>query len=195
MSKIDKRSEIMQAALELLAEQGFHGAPMALIASHAGVATGTIYCHFTSRDVLIRELLLDIEGRITVQIQDGDAARLPTRQRFSHIIKVLLDYFIAHPLEFRYLEQFHNSPYGVEHRRDKIFGQGDEPQPCRDLFNQGVTEGVIKDLPLVVLYALTFGPILAVARDHILGFVFLDQDLLNRIVDACWDAVKTDSAG
>ncbi|MGK2905024.1 MAG: helix-turn-helix domain-containing protein, partial [Desulfuromonadales bacterium] len=33
----------MAAAIELLAEQGFHGAPMAQIASHAGVATGTIY--------------------------------------------------------------------------------------------------------------------------------------------------------
>jgi AcrR family transcriptional regulator len=190
MSRTDKCNEIMAAALELLAEQGFHGAPMAQIASHAGVATGTIYCHFASRDVLIRELLLDIEGRITAQIQSPEVDSLATRHRFSHVCRILLDYFTAHPLEFRYLEQFHNSPYGVEHRRDKIFGQGDDPQPCRDLFNQGVAEGVIKDLPLVVLYALTFGPILAVARDHILGFITLDQDLLSRIVDACWDAVK-----
>lgn len=190
MTKLDKRTEIMEAALELLAEQGFHGAPMAQIASHAGVAAGTIYCYFPSRDVLIREILLDIEGRITVRIQDGDAANLSTRLRFNHVTRVLLDYFITHPLEFRYLEQFHNSPYGVEHRRDKIFGQGDEPQPCRDLYNQGVAEGTIKDLPLVVLYALSFGPILAVARDHILGFVSLEPELLNRIVDACWDAVK-----
>lgn len=190
MSKPDKRNEIMQAALELLAEQGFHGAPMALIASHAGVGAGTIYCHFASRDVLIREVLLDIENRITAQIQDGDSATLPTRHRFSHVCSVLLNYFINNPLEFRYLEQFHNSPYGVEHRRDKIFGQGDEPQPCRDLFNQGVAEGVIKDLPLVVLYALTFGPILAVARDHILGFVTLDATLTSQTIDACWDGVK-----
>jgi AcrR family transcriptional regulator len=190
MSKPDKRNEIMQAALELLAEQGFHGAPMALIANHAGVGAGTIYCHFASRDVLIREVLLDIEGRITAQIQDGDAASLATRHRFSHVCTVLLNYFIHNPLEFRYLEQFHNSPYGVEHRRDKIFGQGDEPQPCRELFNQGVAEGVIKDLPLVVLYALTFGPILAVARDHILGFVTLDATLTSQIIDACWDGVK-----
>lgn len=190
MSKIDKRTEIMQAALELLAEQGFHGAPMAQIASHAGVATGTIYCHFASRDVLIREIFLEIEGRITAQIQDGDAVDLPTRHRFSHVCKVLLDYFITYPLEFSYLEQFHNSPYGAEHRRDKIFGQGDAPQLCRDLFIQGVAEGVIKDLPLVVLYALTFGPILLVARDHILSFITLDEELHSRVIDACWDAVK-----
>lgn len=190
MLKSDKRSEIMQAALELLAEQGFHGAPMAQIANHAGVAAGTIYCHFASRDVLIREILLGIEGRITAQIQAGDGVNLPTRQRFNHVCKVLLESFISSPLEFRYLEQFHNSPYGTEHRRDRIFGQGDESQPCREIFTQGVREGAIKDLPLVVLYALTFGPILAIARDHILGFVMLDEALVARIVDACWDAVK-----
>ena len=190
MIKTDKRSEIMLAALELLAEQGFHGAPMALIASTAGVAAGTIYNHFASRDVLIHELLLAIEGRITAEIADGDAASLPTPRRYSHICTVLLNYFITHPLEFRYLEQFHNSPYGVEHRRDKIFGEGNEPQPCRDLFKQGVAAREIKDLPLTVLYALTFGPILAVTRDHILGFVILDEELRSRIIAACWDAVK-----
>lgn len=190
MSKTDKRSEIMQAALELIAEQGFHGAPMALIASTAGVAAGTIYNHFASRDELICELLQAIEGRITAEIQAGDAANLPTDLRFIHICQVLLDYFIAHPLEFRYLEQFHNSPYGVEHRRDKIFGEGNEAQPCRDLFRQGVSAGTIKDLPLPVLYALTFGPLLAVARDHILGFVILEPALQSRIIAACWDAVK-----
>lgn len=190
MSRTEKGREIMAAALELLAEQGFHGAPMAQIASHAGVATGTIYCHFASRDDLIRELLCDIEKRITAQIQGCEFERLSIRDRFRHICRSLLDYFTAHPLEFRYVEQFHNSPYGVEHRREMLFGEGSESQFCRDLFNQGVAEGVIKDLTLVILYALTFGPILAVARDHILGFVTLDQVLCDRIVDACWDAVK-----
>jgi AcrR family transcriptional regulator len=190
MPKPDKRNDILQAALELLAEQGFHGAPMALIASRAGVGAGTIYCHFESRDELIHQLLRDIEGRIAARIQDGDADSLPIRHRFTHICTVIFNYFIDHPLEFRYLEQFHNSPYGVEHRRDKIFGRGDKPLVCRDLFNQGVAEGVIKDLPLVVLYGLTFGPLLALARDHILGFVTLDQALIERIIDSCWDGVR-----
>lgn len=190
MTKPDKRQEILQAALELLAEQGFHGAPMAQIASHAGVAAGTIYCYFESRDVLIRELYRTIEDRINAQIEAGAAADLPFRHRFCHVCKVLLGYFIGNPLEFRYVEQFHHSPYGAERRRDKIFGQNEETQICRDLFQKGVAEGVIKDLPLVVLYALTFGPIATLARDHILGFIDLDEAMIDHIVDACWDGIK-----
>jgi len=190
MSKTDKRQEIMLAALELLAEQGFHGAPMAQIASQAGVAAGTIYCYFESRDVLIRELYRDIEGRINTRIEEGAAADRPTRHRFEHVCRVLLDYFIQHPLEFRYIEQFHNSPYGTEHRRDKLLGRNGEAQLCRELFEQGITEGVIKELPLVILYALTFGPLVILARDHILGFVVLDEEMIARVVEACWDGVK-----
>ena len=41
MSKPDKRDEVVRAALELIAELGFHGAPMAMIAERAGVGAGT----------------------------------------------------------------------------------------------------------------------------------------------------------
>lgn len=190
MSKPDKRSEILQAALELLTEQGFHGAPMAQIASHAGVAAGTIYCYFQNREELIRELLLDIEGRITAQVQEVNRADLPIRHRFSLLCAGVLDYFVSHPLEFKYLEQFHNSPYGAELRRDRIFGKPGEQLVVCDLFMQGISEGVIKNLPLSILTALTFGPLLVIARDHILGFCTLDADLRTQVVDACWDAVK-----
>ncbi|MBU4403910.1 MAG: TetR/AcrR family transcriptional regulator, partial [Actinobacteria bacterium] len=64
MKASDKRVDVMQAALELIAEQGFHGAPMAAIAKKAGVASGTIYCYFESKDALITELFQELEGKI-----------------------------------------------------------------------------------------------------------------------------------
>jgi hypothetical protein len=45
-------------------------------------------------------------------------------------------------------------------------------------------------MPLVILFALFFGPVLSVARDHILGFVELDEALIHQTIEACWDAVK-----
>lgn len=47
---MDKRDEIIRAAKELIAEHGFHGAPMARVAEEAGVAAGTIYRYFESKD-------------------------------------------------------------------------------------------------------------------------------------------------
>jgi len=41
---LDKRKAIVQATEKLIAEHGFHDAPMAMIVDSAGVGTDTIYC-------------------------------------------------------------------------------------------------------------------------------------------------------
>ena len=190
MPKSDKREEIVRAALELIAENGFHGAPMAMIADRAGVGAGTIYRYFENKDVLINELYRDLEERIYPAILAGYEPATPIRKRFLHLGSALLRYFILNPLDFRYLEQFHNSPYGVAYRRDKILGKKEGCNVFRELFEEGGAERILKDLPLVVLFALSFGPLLAVARDHILGFIRLEDVLITQTVEACWDAIK-----
>ena len=51
-----KRAHIMQVALELFIEQGFHGTSVQMIASRAGVATGSLYRYFHGKEELIRQL-------------------------------------------------------------------------------------------------------------------------------------------
>ncbi len=190
MAKLEKRDEIVRAALELIAEHGFHGAPMAMIADKAGVGAGTIYRYFENKDVLIKELYLELEQRLFAVLMEGYSPDKPVRERFIHLGTAVLRYCIANPLDFRYLEQFHNSPYGVVHRRDKILGDADEKDVYRELFEEGLARQAIKDLPLVVLFALAFGPLITVARDHILGFVVLDETLIRQTIEACWDGLK-----
>lgn len=40
----------MESAVNTVANCGFHGASIKLIAGHAGVAAGTVYVHFESKD-------------------------------------------------------------------------------------------------------------------------------------------------
>lgn len=190
MAKPDKRDEIVRAALELIAENGFHGAPMAMIADKAGVGAGTIYRYFENKDVLINQLYHELEQRLYDVLMEGYAAEKPVRERFIHLGTVILRYCISNPLDFRYLEQFHNSPYGVKHRHDKLFSETKQKDIYRELFEEGVAQQVIKELPMVVLFALAFGPLITVARDHILGFVALDDVLIAQTIEACWDGLK-----
>ena len=190
MTKPDKREEIVRAALELIAEHGFHGAPMAMIAERAGVGAGTIYRYFENKDVLIAALFGELKDRIYPVVMEGYGWERPIRERFLHLGRTLLRYCIENPLDFRFMEQFHNSPYGVACRRGKILGERGDRDVYRELFEDGVSQQVIKDLPLPVLFDLAFGPLLAVARDHILGFISLDQTMIARIAEACWDGLK-----
>jgi AcrR family transcriptional regulator len=190
MKSFDKRDEIMKAALELIAEHGFHGAPMAMIAEKAGVAAGTIYRYFESKDILITELHRDLEEKISATLLEGYPVERPLRERFLYRIRELLRYFIAHPLHFRYMEQYFNSPYGISLHRDRLLGKSGNQDIVMEIFREGSSQQILKDLPVVVLFSLAFGPMIILMRDHILGFIIMDDVLIKQFTESCWDAIK-----
>jgi AcrR family transcriptional regulator len=190
MSKTDKRTEIIQAALELIAERGFHGVPMALIAGRAGVGAGTIYRYFASKEELIAELYRTLEGEMLPVVLHHYSTDQSIHDRFCQLGSALIRYFLAHPLHFRYLEQFYNSPFGVAKRRDKMLGKTERRDEFHELFKLGMAEKVLKDLPIPILSGLFFGPLLSVTRDHVLGFLQLDEPLIQAAIEACWDGIK-----
>lgn len=194
MTCLTKREKIFKAALDLITEHGFHGAPIAAIAERAGVGAGTIYRYFANKDILIIQLFQELHDRIYADLLAEYDVRQSFRERFFHLSTTLLRYFTNNPQEFRYLEQYHHSPYGVAFRRDRILGNDGERAPYRVLFEEGVAQKVIKDLPLIVLFALVFGPLVSVARDHISGFLVLNEQLLTQVVNACWDSIHVPGA-
>ncbi|MDD5171337.1 MAG: TetR/AcrR family transcriptional regulator [Syntrophales bacterium] len=186
----DKRTDVMQAALELIAEQGFHGAPMADIAEKAGVAAGTIYRYFENKEVLITELHRELEDKISAALLEGYPVESPLRERFLYLIRELLRHFIKNPLHFRYMEQYFNSPYGISMHRDRLLGKSGNQDIVMEIFREGSTQQILKDLPVVVLFSLAFGPLISLMRDHTLGFICLDETLIKKISAACWDGIK-----
>ena len=191
MLKPDKRAKILSAALELITAHGFHGAPMAMISARASVATGTIYCYFSGRDALIMALYQEIEKNLLAGLMDGDAFEYPIQKRFLFFYGRLIRYFMEHSLEFRYVEQFHNSPYGANYRRNKMLSGPGEKDLFARLFKQGIADGTIKSLPLQVLFALAFGPMFSILREHVLGFIELDDKLMDDIALSSWDSITS----
>ena len=187
--KEDKRFAVIHAALDLVAEHGFHGAPMAAVAERADVAAGTIYRYFENKDALIVETFRFLEDVLYEVVRNGYPEGGTVRERYLHVGRTLMRYLVDSPREFRFIEQFQNSPYGAHHRREKMLGKGDR-NLVLDLFEEGKREGIVKDLPVPVLMALAFGPLMQICRDAALGFVTLDDRLLADSVEACWDAVR-----
>ena len=191
MKTSDKRSDIMQAALDLIAEQGFHRTPMAEIAEKAGVAAGTIYRYFESKDLLINELHRELEGKIMKALQEGYLSGRPLRERFLYLLRELIRYFITNPFHFRYMEQYYNSPYGISLHRDKLLGKSGNHNILMDIFEQGIEQQLLKEFPKAVLFSLAFGPLISLMRDYIAGFIVMDDPLIEQFTEACWDSIKS----
>jgi AcrR family transcriptional regulator len=189
LEKEGKRSAVIQAALDLVAEHGFHGTPMAAVAERADVAAGTIYRYFENKDALILEtfrLLRDILQKVVMErYPEGGTVR----ERYLHVGATLMRHLVASPRELRFIEQFQNSPYGAHHRREVVLGKEDG-NPVLSLFEEGKRDGIIKDLPLPALFALAFGPLIQICRDAAFGFLDLDDRLIADSVEACWDALR-----
>ena len=69
-----RRAQIVQAAIETIAEAGYRGATFARIARHAGLSsTGLISYHFAGRDELIAEVaakvIADICAFMTARLE------------------------------------------------------------------------------------------------------------------------------
>src|SRR5215210_9438742 len=83
-----KRDAILRAAIDVFAERGFFNAQVADVARAAGVAAGTVYLYFRSKDDLLvsifertmRETLA--EGRAAVASLNDPAERL---RRFARL--------------------------------------------------------------------------------------------------------------
>ena len=194
MKNSDKREEIVHAALELIAEHGFHGAPMAMVADRAGVGAGTIYRYFESKDVLIAEIFSELEKKVVESLMQGYSRDGSLRERFIYLSTMIIRYFMANAIHFKFIEQYMNSPYGVSLRRERLLGKARDIDLFRHLLQEGIDGHALKDLPLPLHFALAFGPILSLLRDHILGFVKLDDALIQKAVEACWDGVRRQDA-
>ncbi|MBK6687102.1 MAG: TetR/AcrR family transcriptional regulator [Deltaproteobacteria bacterium] len=69
-SREDKRRRIVDAAVHVFAEKGFFGARVSEIAEAAGVADGTIYLYFKSKDDILISLFEEKMAEIIKQLQE-----------------------------------------------------------------------------------------------------------------------------
>lgn len=73
----DTRRSILDAARDLVAEGGFAAVQMTEVAKKAGVATGTLYRYFSSKEALCRQIFREVSARemgMLAEIASGDEA-------------------------------------------------------------------------------------------------------------------------
>lgn len=194
MKDSEKRRAIIQAALKLIAVHGFHGAPMSMIAETAGVGTGTIYVHFENKEALILAVYREVEKEIVDAVQAGYPMSLPFRERFLYLSTVVLKYLVRNPVLFLFVEQFLSSPYSIR-VRVRLLGKAGEFDFFRMFFQEGISGRMLKDLPVLMHFALAFGPVISLCRDHIQGLVHLDDAMILKAAEACWDAIQQSREG
>lgn len=183
----EKYEAIINAAVNAVAVHGFHGASMSLIADRAGVAPGTIYLHFESKDHLVHEAFWELARRCLAAVMKGYPSNGSIRQRFFHLTQELMRYYMVFPAEFLFVDQFLSSPYR------KVLSESDLSVAALDdivkLFREGIGNNLFEELPPAMLFFLACGPAIQVLRAKMAGILDLDDERISGSVKACWRAV------
>jgi TetR/AcrR family transcriptional regulator, repressor of fatR-cypB operon len=186
MAHTDKREAILRAMLELVAEHGFHGAPMSLLAKRAGASAGIIYHYFPSKDELIRALYLDVKAKMGKFLVDGQMADMPAEQVFKRVWMKAYHFYRTHQQEMRFLDQYENSPYcGSTPEVEALMQQDERLALLVNLFRPKSAGGLLKELPREALSELTVGVAARLAKMA----KPLSQNVLAEIAVSCWRAV------
>jgi AcrR family transcriptional regulator len=90
-AKAARREEILDAARRVFTRSGFKGTTIADVAEEAGIALGTIYLYFASKDELFRGLGQRFWQMVTdalAQGDDGHSLERSIRSRLDNVFKV-----------------------------------------------------------------------------------------------------------
>ena len=87
----DTRQRLYEAAVELIAEQGFSATTVDDIALRAKVAKGTVYYNFASKTALFEELLRHGIGLLTDEFRAA-VEGLPPREAVAALVRTQLEY-------------------------------------------------------------------------------------------------------
>jgi AcrR family transcriptional regulator len=179
-AQIDRAAAVRTALRALVAERGFHGASMSAVARQAGVATGTAYTHYDSKDALVLAAYAETKAQLADAVIKTVDEQATVAERFRAIWLGIHGYLAAHPEHARFLVQFDDSPY--RSRAHDALGQDD-----RLLALASAPEFVAEllPLPLDVLYELGIATAVRLAAA---GAELSDAEL-EAVVAACWRAI------
>src|SRR5438067_11627162 len=82
-----KRERILDAAVRVFAAEGFYNAKVSQIAQAAGVADGTIYLYFKSKDDLLISLFEDRMERINENLRQAIAGESNAIDRLKRVVR------------------------------------------------------------------------------------------------------------
>lgn len=146
----DKRDAILTAAVQVFAQHGL-GAPTAAISKAAGVAEGTLFTYFHTKDDLINALYREIKLQLAGALMSEFARHKDARAKLRHVWDSYVNWGVAHPDERKVLAQLQVS--GKLTDETKAVGAAPFAE-IPVMAREAVASGVVRDIPIEFIAAI-----------------------------------------
>lgn len=183
----EKLRAIAEATFTLVEQTGLSGLTMAAIAREAGLATGTLYVYFKSKEELMVGLYEQSKRQTAASLMQGDDPAAPFRQRFRHMWDNWLEHRLAHSAQVVFLEQYYNSPWFSEASRQL---SAQLIKGWVELIDNAKAQQILKDVPTPLLISSFAGSVRETAQLLRSGTLSHTPEQLNMAFGLCWDGIK-----
>jgi len=166
--KLDKRQQIIDAAVEVFARTGFHGSRVADVARQAEVADGTIYNYFKSKDDILISIFEEKMGDMIEQAEAVISGLADPLEKLFRLAVFHMDNVERHKNVAKVLQ--------VELRLSNTFMKEYKPVRLRQymdvigrVIEEGIASGAIRsDVSSVIVRRAFFGALDEIAMQWIL---------------------------
>ena len=182
-----KQEALFNATVKVVNEIGFASSSVAKIAGEAGVSPATIYVYYKNKEDLLVSTYVRIKQRLSERVLEDLDDSLPIPDILKNVWMKMFAYINAHTDQFRFSEQFANSPYynAVEKADVERFFA-----PLFDVVERGIALKMIKDVNFEILTIFMLQPIMSLASPRICQTIKLNQETLETAFELAWDAIK-----
>jgi len=182
----DKRTRILAASLDLFEKRGFDGVAVPEIARAAGVATGTIYRYFKTKEELVNALYRHWKGAYNEQILGPLPEGLSPREIFSLYWRRMAEFARKHYRAVRFLDLHYHAPYLDAKSRAM---EGIYMVTAEAFMAAGREKGSLRPLDPALVVALLWGATAGLNKFVHDGKLVFDEATSNAMEDALWRAI------
>jgi AcrR family transcriptional regulator len=145
----DKRNSILDAATRVFAERGLTAAPTSETSKRAGIAEGTLFTYFKTKDELINALYREIKLELADAMMSGFPRRKSVRARLQHVWDGYVNWGVKHPEQRRVLAQLQVS--GML-SKESIAAGGAPFVEMQNMIRNAIEQHILRmDLPIELL--------------------------------------------
>jgi AcrR family transcriptional regulator len=139
----EKEQKILDASLKLFTTRGFHGTSTAEIAKTAGVATGTLFHYFKSKEELINRLYFYTKDSMLKEFSENCDYNKPFKENLKSLWLNLVNFGINDAHKFQFIITFHCSPYITSLTREQV---ENKLEGVLEVYKMGFKEQEIKEI-------------------------------------------------
>ncbi|MFH1688801.1 MAG: TetR/AcrR family transcriptional regulator [Candidatus Eisenbacteria bacterium] len=162
----NKRERIIAAAAKLFGEKGYHDTTTAEIAESAGVAAGTIYIYFSSKEELLVAVFEEFLGTHMERLREGVEREKTPKGKLIRLLTLGLELMQDNPDSARiFLSQLRQSTKmitTVAKRSSRAY-----KDIIESVLSEGVRTGLCRDVNVPVTASMLFGAFQSTVLDWV----------------------------